>query len=212
MAESVERAEYLRARARRLYLRANRYGMRGLEASYAGFGAAFEGDPPAALARARKPDVPLLYWTAASLGLAISTAKDDAKMIAQRPVVEAIIQRAGELDEGWGAGAIPEFLISLEASRSGRRPADQQATMRKHFARSLEFSKGAHASAFVSLAENACVPAQNRTEFRAMLEKALQVDTTRSPDGRLANLMAQRRARWLLGRADELFLEPEPKK
>src|SRR2546423_458161 len=43
-AESVDRSQYLRARARRLYLRAHRYGLRGLEVSYPGLGAALEGE------------------------------------------------------------------------------------------------------------------------------------------------------------------------
>ena len=42
------------------------YGMRALEVRYPGFGAALEGDPATALARFRKRDVPLLYWTAAA--------------------------------------------------------------------------------------------------------------------------------------------------
>ena len=73
----------------------------------------------AALARVRKRDVPLLYWTAAAQGLAISASKDDPETIAQFPIVEALIRRAIELDEAWGQGALPEFLISVESSRNG---------------------------------------------------------------------------------------------
>src|SRR5580693_1077128 len=54
--ESVDRAEALRERARKLYLRANRYGMRGLEAKYPGFGAALDNDAVTALKRVRKAD------------------------------------------------------------------------------------------------------------------------------------------------------------
>ena len=39
-----------------------------------------------------------------------------------------------------------------------------------------------------------------------MLEKALAVDTSK-PENRLANLVAQRRARWLLAHIDDLILE-----
>ena len=51
------------------------------------------------------------------------------------------------------------------------------------------------------------VPAQDRAGFRNLLERALQIDPDQDPEKRLANLIAQRRARWLLGRIDELFLE-----
>src|SRR5580658_10623269 len=60
--ESVDRADALRERARKLYLRANKYAMRGLESRYPGFGAALDNDAATALKRVRKPDVPLLYW------------------------------------------------------------------------------------------------------------------------------------------------------
>src|ERR1022692_1363880 len=59
--ESLERADALRNRARKLYLRANRYGMRGLEARYPGFGAALDSDAATALKRTDKRDVALLY-------------------------------------------------------------------------------------------------------------------------------------------------------
>ena len=212
MAESIDRGNALRARARRLYLRAHAYGLRGLEASYPGLGAALDKDAAAALARTRKRDVPMLYWTAASHGLAISASKNDPEMIAQLPVVDAILHRVVELDETWGAGAVPEFLINLESTRSGVKPADQQARMRHHFERSLQLSKGARAAPFVSFAENACVASQDRAEFKALLDKALAIDPDLDPPNRLGNLVAQRRARWLLGRTDELFLEDSTKK
>jgi len=42
-----------------------------------------------------------------------------------------------------------------------------------------------------------------------MLERALEIDPDKDERSRLMNLIAQRRARWLLGRIDELFLEEE---
>jgi predicted anti-sigma-YlaC factor YlaD len=206
--ESLERSKALRARARRLYLRAHSYGVRGLELRYPGIGAALEREPAQVLARMRKDDVPLLYWTAASLGLAISTSKDQPEMIAQLPAVEAMIHRVIELDESWGKGSVPEFLISIEGSRTGAKPAEKQEKMRRYFEQALEFSKGVRAGLYLSYAENASVPAQDRSQFELLLHRALDIDPDQQPEGRLANLVAQRRARWLLGRIDELFLDP----
>jgi predicted anti-sigma-YlaC factor YlaD len=205
--ESVDRAEALRERARKLYLRANRYGMRGLEARYPGFGAALDNDAVTALKRVRKADVPLLYWIAASLGLAISSSKGSPEMIGQLPLVEMIVNRVAELDETFDNGAVPEFLITLEAARSGVKLEDQEKAMRQHFDRAMEISKGKRAGTYVSFAENASVPAQNAAEFKSLLEKALAVDVDADPSTRLANVIAQRRARWLLQHQSELFLE-----
>lgn len=209
-AESLERSNQLRARARRLYLRAHAYGLRGLELRYPGLRDALEREPDQALSRVRKQDVPLVYWTAASQALGIAVSKDNPEMIAQLPVVEAMLHRVMELDESWGEGSVPEFLISIESSRTGARPAEKQERMRRYFDRALQLSKGTRASLYLSFGENACVPAQNREEFQSLLQRALNIDPDQRPEGRLANLVAQRRARWLLGRIDELFLDPPP--
>ena len=208
--ESIERSDALRGRARRLYLRAHRYALRGLEVSYPGVGAALDSPQrAAALARMRRQDVPLLYWTAAAHGLAISASKDDAEMIAQLPVVEAMIDRVVELDDAWGGGSVQEFLITMESIRVGLKPEEKEQRMKQFFDRAVKLSGGAHASAYVGYAENATVPAQNRAEFKALLAKALAVNPDEKPEARLFNLVAQRRARWLLGRVDELFVKSD---
>ena len=210
-AQDLDRSNQLRERARKLYLRAHDYGMRGLDARYPGFAANLDADAVLALSRTRKRDVPLLYWTAASLGLAISGSQDQPGMIARLPLVETLIHRVAELDETWNAGAVSEFLITIETARSGVKPAEQQKLMREHFDHALSISKGTRAAPFVSYAENACVLAQNVVEFRSMLERALAVDTEGNTDNRLSNVIAQRRARWLLSRIDDLFLASAPK-
>ena len=205
--ENLDRANALRDRARRLYLRAWRYGMRGLEARHRGFGAALDQDAATALQRADKRDVPMLYWTAAARGLAISLSKDNPEMIAELPLVKMLVERVAQLDEGFENGAVPEFLITFEAARTDVNAEEQRQLMRRHFERALELSQGKRAGTYVSYAENACLPAQNAAEFKAMLEKALAIDPDSDPEHRLANLVAQRRARWLLQHMDELFVE-----
>jgi len=204
--ENLDRANALRDRARKLYLRAYRYGMRGLEARHPGFATALNNDADRALQRAGKRDVALLYWTAASRGLAISLSKNSPEMIAELPLVQRIVARVAQLDEGFEDGAVPDFLIAFEASRTDIQAEERQKLMRRHLERAIELPKGRRAGTYVSFAENACLPAQNAEEFTSMLEKALAVDADADPDRRLANLVAQRRARWLLHHIDELFL------
>ena len=62
-------------------------------------------------------------------------------------------------------------------------------------------------SPLVSFAETIDVSTQNRKEFQSLLEEALAFDANLAPESRVANLVAQRRARWLLGRTAELFVE-----
>src|SRR5690606_33128724 len=77
--DRLAEAKALRARARRLFIRARDYGLRGLDERRDGLGARLRagGGLADALATARKEDVPLLYWTASAWTLAIVNAKGD---------------------------------------------------------------------------------------------------------------------------------------
>ena len=206
--QDLDRARAMRQRARRLYLRGARYGFRALERNYPGLEQALTTNPAAAVARIRPDhrtrDVPILYWTAAGLGLAISASLDDATLLARLPEVEALLDRALALDEAWDAGALHEFKVSLAGAQPGSSGGKE--AIATHYARALELSKGMSAGLFVAYAEAISLPAQDKTEFRTMLERALAIDPDRQPRDRLATLVSQRRARWLLGRIDDLIL------
>ncbi len=202
----LEKATALRIRARQLYLRARDYGIRGLEVTHPAFGAKLRKDAQTAVRVATPKDVPLLYWTAASWGAAIALSKDNPDLVADQGIVEALIDRALVLDEKFDRGAIHTFLIAYEASRIGAA-GDFAVRARTHFDRAMELSEGHQAGPLVSLAENVSIQKQNRAEFEDLLKRALAIDVNAQPEYRLANLIMQRRARWLLERANELFLE-----
>ncbi|HXI50430.1 MAG TPA: TRAP transporter TatT component family protein, partial [Candidatus Saccharimonadales bacterium] len=204
-ASDLAAAEQLRARAKRLYLRARGYGLRGLEVNHPQFEAELRRDPKAAVRATTKTDVPLLYWTAAAWGSAIGLAKDEPGLLADQVIVEALIDRALELDESFDHGAIHGFLITYEMARQGVQ-GDPGDRARKHFERATELSQGQLASPLVGFAEAVCVQKQDRAEFEALLNRALAIDVNAVPTWRLQNLVAQRRARWLIGRTDDLFL------
>lgn len=198
-------ASRLRDRARGLYLRARDHGLQGLESAHAGFSRQLRADPAAAVRAAGTDDVSLLYWTAAAWGAAIALSKDNADLIADRVRVEALIDRALELNEAFDAGAIHAFLIPFEMARLGAA-GDPAERARRHFERAMELNGGGQAGPLVSLAEAVAVVKQDRKEFQALLERALAIDPGLHPEWRVANLLMQRRARWLLARTDELFL------
>jgi predicted anti-sigma-YlaC factor YlaD len=201
----VAKAAALRARARRLYLRARDYGMRGLETRRRDFGTVLRANPKQAVRIASQADVPLLYWTASSWGLAISVSKDDPELIADQPIVEALIDRALQLQQDFDLGAIHSFLIAYESGRPAGA-GDPAMRARKHFDRAMLLSGGLQAGPLVSLAENVSIDKQDRKEFEYLLNRALRIDVDAKPEFRLTNLVMQRRARWLLGRIDQLFV------
>jgi predicted anti-sigma-YlaC factor YlaD len=202
----VQLAYSERTRARHMYLRARDYGLRGIQAAHPGFIETIYRDPQKALATATGDDVALLYWTAAAWASAISLGKDDPALVADLPAVEALIRRAYVLDESYDDGAIHVFLISFEMSQSGLRQGAADRA-REHFQRAVELSDGLQAAPYVALAEAVCVPEQDRLEYERLLQQALIVDVDAKPDLRLANLVMQRRARWLLAHTDNVFLE-----
>ena len=207
--KDVKAAAALKGRARRLYLRARNYGLRGLEVQHHGFQKAFSTNPKTAVVMAKRKDVPLLYWTAVSWAAAISVSKDNPELIGGLPQVEALIDRALELDEAFDYGAIHTFLITYEMGRPSGE-GDPVARSRKHFERALELSGGEQAGPMVSFAEAVSVQRQDQAEFKSLLERALAIDSDAKPQWRLVNLIMQQRARWLLDHSDDLFLKPVP--
>jgi len=199
-------AEKLRARARKLYLRAQRYGLRGLEVNHPGFATNVLINPKATVKTATKADVPLLYWTAASWASAISLSKDNPDLIAQIPSMEALIYRALELDESYGEGAIHSFLITYEMGRPGAG-GDPVLRAREHFDRAVALSRTNSAAPFVTLAEAVTIQKQDGKEFESLLNQALAINPEAVPENRLLNTVMQDRARWLLSRKSELFVE-----
>ncbi len=196
-----------RERAVRLYLRARDYGLRGLDAARPGFRALLDADPAGAARTAGPDDVPLLYWTAASWSLAIASSSGDPGMLADLPRCEAMMRRALALREDYDAGAVHEYFIAFEGGRP-EAMGGSAARARRHFDRAMALAGGNKVSPLVTLAETVSVRAQDRREFMDLLDRALAFDARReAPEYRQANLAAQRRASWLKGRVDELFLE-----
>jgi predicted anti-sigma-YlaC factor YlaD len=202
----ITRAIYLRERAERLYRRALGYGIRGLEEVQPGFSELLKSDPSKALAPFCKKDVALLYWTAVAWGAAISLDKTNSALSADLPGVEAMIGRALELDAAFDEGVLYDFMIAYEGGRptAGGGSIDRA---REALERAVQLSRDRRAAPLVSFAETVDISTQNRVEFKQLLDRALAIDIESAPDQRLANIIAQRRARWLLSRMDRIFLE-----
>ena len=211
MEVDIDRGRAMRTRAHRLYQRALGYCLLGLERDHQGFSSRLVSDPTLAVAEIKpgheERDLPLMYWTTAALGLAISTSPGSAAMLARLPEVEALLERALELDESWDKGALHEFKVVFAAAVPGQPDYDE---IRRHYDRAQELSGGRSAGLHVAYAEAVSVPTQNGAEFREMMKRALSVNPDIDTDNRLINLLAQRRATWLLERIEDLILDLDP--
>lgn len=200
-----DEAKHLRERAVKLYVRGKDYCVRALEVRFKGIGALLLRDPAAAVKNAKKKDVPLLYWTAASWGSAISLGLDQPDLAADSPVVRALIQRALELDETWNHGALHETMITIESL--GELFGGSEARARQHFARAVELQKGLSPGPYVALATGVSIGKKDRDEFEKLLKQALAIDPDKDPSNRLVTLVTQQRARALLDHIDTLFVK-----
>jgi predicted anti-sigma-YlaC factor YlaD len=203
----VEQARAARDRGRRLFLRARDYGLRGLDVRHAGIPARLRAvaDRAKALAEARRDDVPLLYWTASAWTLAIANGKTDMALVSELPVPVAMMERALALDEAWDEGAIHEFFVAYDATRSAAEGGGPERA-KAHLDRALALSMNKKLGPRVSWAEGVLVQKQDRAEFTRVLEEVLRADPGVVPRYRLANVIAQRRAKALLAHVDDLFL------
>lgn len=202
--EAYERAEHLDRRARGLYQRGLRYGLRGLELRHEQFGRRLREAPDALSAELSEEDVPFLYWSAAAWGLSIAASGFAPDEIADFPLAMRMAEWALRLDEAFDDGAIHTLLLTFESAS----PNGSLDRAEEHFERALALDGGRRAGTFVSMAENVCVKRQNVVRFHELLERALAIEVDDHPDDRLVNVIMQRRARRLLDREEDLFLVP----
>ncbi len=201
--QEFDESERIRKRAAKFYRRGYTYGIRGLEVQHPGIGARLKKTPETASRDLEPSDVPLAVWTAAALGGAIGLSKDDPESTADIAVIGVLLERALLLDEDFEEGATHELLMAYEASRVG---GSRDKALR-HYERALALGRAKSPSIWLGWAERVSVLEQNRREFEDLIERSLAFDVEAHPENRLLNLLAQRRARWLKGNADELFLE-----
>lgn len=207
--KDLDAARKQRERASKLFVRARHYGLRALELRHSGIVDAMAEDPKQALEVTDEEDLPVLYWSGAAWAGAINVDKGNMELVADLNIANALLQRANALDPAWNEGAVHEVLISLEAALSGGQGGTIEAA-RKHFEMAVELSQGNRLGPYVSLAEAVSIKEQNATEFQELLHTALEIDMEASPDDRLANELAHRRAEWLLDHIEDFFIDYEP--
>jgi predicted anti-sigma-YlaC factor YlaD len=203
-AQDLERATAMRARAKKLYLRGRDYGVRAFAVEFPGFGEQLRTNTDGVLARLSRKHVPLLYYTAAAWAAAFSVDISDSRLSVEQTLFEKMMRRALALDDTWALGSLHDFFVSWDAAHA--TTGSSIASAREHFERAKTLARGQRVSLFVSLAESVSVGEQNKAEFEQLLHEALAIDISlAAPEQKLANVLAQRRAKWLLSRIDDLF-------
>lgn len=192
------------ARARKLYLRAREHGLEGMKLARGVTEDELRKSPQQAAAKFQKEDVALVYWTLAPWAAAIAANKRDLELVGDVPVVAALLDRALQLDESFDQGALHEFAITFDPARpEGTTPEKQKA----HFERARALAQGEKISALVTYAQAVSGPGQDKKEYESLLKEAAgyDVDQPKARKNRLANILSQRRAAYLLQHEDDVF-------
>jgi hypothetical protein len=206
--DDFEASKAFNERALRLAIRGRDFCWRGLEVKFKGASAGLKSNPATALRGAKREHVPLLYWSAASLGAAVSAGGlNHPELLNQWPVVRALAERALQLDETWNTGALHELMITVESQGEAFGGSEERA--RKHFARAVELQQGLSPGPHVALAMGVVKTKQDRPEFEKLLKEALSMDPEKNPTQRLIVLITQKRAKLLLDNVGKLILAPE---
>ena len=200
---SSQSARDLKVRGAAMYDRARGYCLRALELRHPGAGKSLQGDPKGFLASMAAPDVPALYWTGVAWGGGLLLSNNPLPRIGELITVRALLTRALQLDEAWQGGTIHEAMIALDSLPVLLGGSASRA--REHFNRAVALANGESAFAYVALATGVAQPAKDRAEFERLLRAAIAIDVSKRPSIRLANLIAQKRAKYLLSQTDKLF-------
>ena len=201
----LEKAREQKLRAKKMFIRARTYGLRALDLRYEGFSQQLQPDANVAVSRTEQKDVPALYWTGVAWVSAISISTSDMGLVADLPVVATLLERCLELDESWNKGAVHEVFIHFDASRT-EAEGGGLSKAEEHYNRAMELNEGHSVSPHLAFAEAICIKQQDRNTFEKLLQQVLEFDVDQYPEFRLSNVLAQRRARFLLENIEDYFI------
>jgi predicted anti-sigma-YlaC factor YlaD len=206
VADYLEREQAL-GDARKYYLKGAEILAAGLEKKYPGWNDSYaKGVQPDYLARLTKDDVPWIYWHAAGILSAYALNPFDLALGMRLPELTAAIARAYDLDPDFNQGALDDFYVLFYSSVPEGMGGDK-SRVDIHYQRALEKGEGRLAGPYVSYAQAVCIPAQDVETFTSCLESALAINIKDDRANRLVNTLAQRKARYLLNSAPDLFAD-----
>ena len=213
--EQHEKSKALRDEALGNYVRARDLCLRAMDVRWKDISKQLYLKPESALKNVtlKKDDVPLLYWTAASWGAAISLGLDRPDLAADFPAVRALADAAMALDPDWSKGALYELMMSLDSlpAAMGGHPEK----LPEHFKKAVDVQKGLSPGPYVALASHMELPTdvsdpvayakrvdELRAEYTKLLNQALAIDPNADKSNRLLTIITQRRAKAMLAQID----------
>jgi tetratricopeptide (TPR) repeat protein len=194
-------------RATGLYDRALTFALRLLATDDKNFEAAFKKDVTATETEAKKLDhdsVMGLLFAGIALGSSININRHDVARVVDLPKAIALVKRAHELDpKVYNAGAA--MTLGLVYASQGKAMGGDPEASKRYFDEALATTGGRYLMIKVLMAKTYAVVIQDRALFESLLKEVLNTPASVFPEQRLANELAQRRAKRYLAHVEDYF-------
>jgi hypothetical protein len=193
-------------RARTYYLNARDYGLRllNLNKDFRLAPQKTNEDYENAMSFFDKSDVPALFWTAISWGAWIFMSLDNVQAVSELGKVVVLMQRALELDEKYYYGG-PHLFYGVYYSAVSRMLGGDTEKALAHFNFAFEISQGKMLLQKVMFAQYYAYQIMDEELFKRTLTEVLDASDDLLPEARLLNIVAKKKALYLLNKTNELF-------
>ena len=148
-----------------------------------------------------------IYWLAASIGGCISSSRGDPFELINLPNVGRLLRTGIDIDPEWANGSFHSAMMSFTTTRSDLNETMLRDSVDFYFNKATIYSNGKDAGPYLTYAESIHKPFQERKDFIDKLNYVINMENKPSNEFELTNLLAKSRAKWLLARTDEYFLE-----
>ena len=148
-----------------------------------------------------------IYWLAASIGGCISSSRGDPFELINLPNVGRLLRTGIDIYPEWANGSFYSAMMSFTTTRSDLNETMLRDSVDFYFNKAIFYSNGKDAGPYLTYAESIHKPFQERKDFIDKLNYVINMENKPSNEFELTNLLAKSRAKWLLARTDEYFLE-----
>ena len=152
-------------------------------------------------------DISDIYWLAVSIGGCISSSRGNPFELINLPNVGRLLRAGIDINPEWENGSFYSAMISFTTTRSDLNEVMLRDSVDYYFDKAVLYSDGKDAGPYLTYAESIHKPFQERKNFVDKLNYVINMENKPNNEFELTNLLAKSRAKWLLARTDEYFLE-----
>lgn len=153
----------------------------------------------------KKEDIFELYWYGAAIGGAIKSSRGNPFELIHLSKVGRCFKTGLNLDPNWGSGSLYGAMMSFINSRTDLSESAFIDSMNFYYENGLDASDSLDAGYFVNYAESVDKRFQHKDEFVRKLNHVLNMKLDKKSSFYLSNLIAQKRAKWLLSKQEDYF-------